>query len=255
MVAWPSRRPVNPLQVALEAFCDEVDFQKLEGLWRLIYTTALDVVRRSPIRPVPLVRAPSIPFPLPVQIGNIYQQFSSPEVGEVRNIIKLSVPLLLEPGGPSASQHTISRASGSDLYCSPCSWLYWTLSCWRQSSGDAGATFRVEARYSIESPRRIALRFQAGGISNVNISSFTETLIAPALVGRNFISHQLLLALQEFVGDFILCHLQLNIRIPLPTASNLRQGTAVGQFLLSYLDDDMLIGRAENGTFIFERGS
>ncbi len=52
MVAWPSRRPVNPLQVALEAFCDEVDFQKLEGLWRLIYTTALDVVRRSPIRPV-----------------------------------------------------------------------------------------------------------------------------------------------------------------------------------------------------------
>lgn len=55
----------------------------------------------------------------------------------------------------------------------------------------------MEARYSIESPRRIALRFQAGGISNVNISSFTETLIAPALVGRNFISHQLLLALQE----------------------------------------------------------
>ena len=52
---------------------------------------------------VPLVRAPSTPFPLPVQIGNIYQQFSSPEVGEVRNIIKLSVPLLLQPGGPSAS--------------------------------------------------------------------------------------------------------------------------------------------------------
>ena len=63
--------------------------------------------------------------------------------------------------------------------------------------GDDGATFRVEARYSIESSRRIALRFQAGGISDVNISSFTETLIAPALVGRNFISHQILLALQE----------------------------------------------------------
>ena len=30
---------------------------------------------------VPLVRAPSTPFLLPVQIGNIYQQFSSPEVG------------------------------------------------------------------------------------------------------------------------------------------------------------------------------
>ena len=55
----------------------------------------------------------------------------------------------------------------------------------------------MEARYSGESPRRIALRFQAGGISDVNISSFTETLIAPALVGRNFISHQILLALQE----------------------------------------------------------
>ena len=38
---------IEETQVALEAFCDEVDFQKLEGLWRLIYTTALDVVRGS----------------------------------------------------------------------------------------------------------------------------------------------------------------------------------------------------------------
>ena len=68
------------------------------------------------------MRAPSTPFPLPVQIGNIYQHFSSPDVGEVRNIIKLSVPLLLEPGGPSACQHTVPCASGLDLFCGPCSW-------------------------------------------------------------------------------------------------------------------------------------
>ena len=43
---------IEEAQVALEAFCDEVDFQKLEGLWRLIYTTALDVVRELPPQPV-----------------------------------------------------------------------------------------------------------------------------------------------------------------------------------------------------------
>lgn len=32
------------LQIDLEAYGHEIDFEKLEGLWRLIYTTALDVV-------------------------------------------------------------------------------------------------------------------------------------------------------------------------------------------------------------------
>ena len=31
-------------QIDLEAYGRDVDFQQLQGLWRLIYTTALDVV-------------------------------------------------------------------------------------------------------------------------------------------------------------------------------------------------------------------
>lgn len=33
------------LQINIEAYGQEIDYQKLEGLWRLIYTTAVDVVR------------------------------------------------------------------------------------------------------------------------------------------------------------------------------------------------------------------
>lgn len=31
-------------QIDLEAYGRDIDFQQLQGLWRLIYTTALDVV-------------------------------------------------------------------------------------------------------------------------------------------------------------------------------------------------------------------
>lgn len=40
-----------------------------------------------------------LPFlPSPVQVGNIYQRFSSVEEGVVENLIELSTPLLLQEG-------------------------------------------------------------------------------------------------------------------------------------------------------------
>lgn len=46
--------------------------------------------------------------------------------------------------------------------------------------------------------------------------------------------------------------LQANLKVPLPFAS--RQGrSGVGEYLLSFLDENMLIGRAQNGTFVFVR--
>lgn len=39
----PGTSPSSP-QVAVEAFGGELDFEKLEGTWRLLYTTASDVV-------------------------------------------------------------------------------------------------------------------------------------------------------------------------------------------------------------------
>ena len=58
-------------------------------------------------------------------------------------------------------------------------------------------TLKVKAGYTVTSPRRIALRFKSAGVSDVNISDFTETLIAPALLGRSWLSHRILLALKE----------------------------------------------------------
>ena len=46
--------------------------------------------------------------------------------------------------------------------------------------------------------------------------------------------------------------MQANLKVPLPFAS--RQGrSGVGEYLLSFLDDTMLVGRAQNGTFVFIR--
>lgn len=51
---------------------------------------------------LPILEAPmrlKLPFlPSPVQVGNIYQRFSSVEEGVVENLIELSTPLLLQEG-------------------------------------------------------------------------------------------------------------------------------------------------------------
>ena len=73
----PDRTPLSPLR------------------WRLIYTTAPDVK--------PLLFSER---PLPFQVGNIYQEFSSVERGEVQNIIEFRVPLLLREGEGHTHGHS-----------------------------------------------------------------------------------------------------------------------------------------------------
>lgn len=148
------------------------------------------------------------------QVGDIYQKFSSPEEGRVQNIIKLSVAGLTVP--------------------------------------DRGVTFTVDATYEVRSDSRVALFFEAASIGELHISPALEAVLAPALLPRTWLNQQLLLALQ-----------QLNIRVPLTTPSQMRrqgsnssgsdQRRGFGEYLLSYIDDDMLIGRASQGCFIFQR--
>ena len=53
--------------------------------------------------------------------------------------------------------------------------------------------------------------------------------------------------------------MQFRVRVPLPTPSNTASGIAqeqaAGRYMLSYLDEDMLVGRAQagSGTFIFKK--
>lgn len=48
--------------------------------------------------------------------------------------------------------------------------------------------------------------------------------------------------------------MQLNLNVTLPFARQ-RRGGGQGDYLLSFLDDTMLVGRAQNGTFVFVRDS
>jgi len=176
----------------------------LEGLWRLVWTTADDVK--------PLIAAARLPF-APVQVGDIFQRFSSPQAGRVQNIIRLRAP------------------------------------------GLSDQTFTVDAAYSVRSPLRIALVFEAASLSEVRISAGLEAVLAPAMLPRTWLTQRLLQELRE-----------LNVRLPLTTPSQLGNSSSssegrsgrmrqrgFGEYVLSYIDDDMLIGTASQGTFIFER--
>lgn len=141
---------------------------------------------------------------LPLRVGDIFQRFSSVEDGRIQNIIRWNIPYILE---------------------------------------DEGITLTVNARYSVCSPQRLQLVFESAEIGNLRISEELEALLAPALLPRSSINHQILLALREFSAKF-----------PIPWRGIAPRSDG-GSYLLTYLDDDMLIGRALNtgGTFVFDR--
>ena len=220
------RAAVEEAQVALEtldvAGAADIDLELLSGKWRLVYTTAADVLS--------VLRIQRDLGPLsPVEVGDIFQSFTAD--GRIENEIRLSVPFLLAP----ATMGT-----------------------------NGGVALKVDADYAKCGARTLSLTFQEARVTEVRISDLAETLIAPALLPRGSINHQILLAIKE-----------LELRFPLRGAvtamggpatgddgggggSRARSGgAAVGAYLLSYLDETTLIGRASGsgGTFVFERAS
>eukprot|EP00879_Flechtneria_rotunda_P014136 GHRR01014768.1.p1 GENE.GHRR01014768.1~~GHRR01014768.1.p1 ORF type:complete len:294 (+),score=42.18 GHRR01014768.1:240-1121(+) len=110
-----------------------------------------------------------------------------------------------------------------------------------------GSVFTVQASYQACSGRRISLTFEQAQLSDVKPTPALEALLAPALLPRGFLNLQLLLGLRE-----------LKLVFPFRSVQQVAQGAGVGaNYLLTYLDDDMLIGRATGtaGTFIFTRTS
>ena len=78
------------LQVGLESLSKSVDYDLLPGKWKLVYTSAPDVA--------PLVTSNGFSSLLPVKVGEIYQEFSSVALGQVKNIITFRFAGLLESG-------------------------------------------------------------------------------------------------------------------------------------------------------------
>eukprot|EP01024_Parvocaulis_polyphysoides_P072909 TRINITY_DN9321_c1_g2_i2.p1 TRINITY_DN9321_c1_g2~~TRINITY_DN9321_c1_g2_i2.p1 ORF type:complete len:295 (-),score=25.67 TRINITY_DN9321_c1_g2_i2:189-962(-) len=181
--------------INVEQFGEPIDDKLLEGKWKLIYTTAPDVVG---------LLLPGVLLPLEIiKIENIYQEFGDAASGKVDNVIRFSIPGILREGD--------------------------------------GGTLRVNAGYQISSRNTIKLTFLKGSLGELNPTETLESILVPAMLPRGQFNQQLLLGLKEFKFEQ-----GLQVR-----PSGRVQPT--GDYLLTYMDEDMLIGRAINGKFVFDR--
>ncbi|MED6168985.1 putative plastid-lipid-associated protein 10, chloroplastic [Stylosanthes scabra] len=175
-----------------------ISLAKLDGTWRLQYTSAPDVL-------ILLQAAATLPF---FQVGQIFQKFESHAHGDenggiIRNIVRWSIPTFLEE--------------------------------------QEGATLLVSAKFKLVSLRNIYLQFQEITLQDINISQELQAVIAPAILPRSFISLQILQFLRAFKA-------QIPVRDP-------GRESVGGLYYLSYLDDNVLLGRAVGGggVFVFTR--
>ncbi|XXG67007.1 hypothetical protein AAC387_Pa06g0449 [Persea americana] len=170
-----------------------IDLAKLDGTWRLHYTSAPDVL-------ILFESAARLPFFF--QVGQIYQKFECrdrSDGGIVRNVVRWSIPSVLEE--------------------------------------QEGATLLVSANFSVVSKRNIYLRFEEVAVENIKISEQLQALIAPAILPRTFLNLQIL----QFIRNF-------RAQVPLRSSERRVPG---GLYYLSYLDRDMLLGRAVGGGGVF----
>jgi hypothetical protein len=203
------REAIAAAQGALERLSeDALDFDALDGKWRLAYTNASDVVGL-------LVASQRLGVP---EVGDIFQSFGCADGSNtgITNEIRLSVPFLLN-----------SAKKGEP----------------------GGVGLRVQASFKKVDKRRIALTFQEAQVSEISISPLAETLLAPAILPRGSINHQILMFIKE-----------LELKFPLRGAltsiggGGEDGGAAVGSYNLTYCDDEVLVGRAAaGGVYIFTR--
>ncbi|KAG5554265.1 hypothetical protein RHGRI_011958 [Rhododendron griersonianum] len=189
-----------------------IELLDLDGTWRLEYTSAPDVL-------ILLESSARLPF---FQVGQIFQKFeckSQSNGGIVRNIVRWSIPNLLEL---MDYRIAIINVLG------------------KKNDDEDGATLLVSAKFSVVSCRSIYLQFEEKNAQNMYNTSKLQVLIAPAILPRSFLSLQILQFIQSFKAQ-------------VPVRSQGSQ-TVGGLYYLSYLDGNMLLGRAERGgAFVFTR--
>ncbi|KAG6784946.1 hypothetical protein POTOM_010660 [Populus tomentosa] len=188
--------------VSLEGYNmgESVDLVRLDGTWRLQYTSAPDVL---------VLFESAARFPFFQVVGQIFQKFECKDQsdgGVIRNVVQWSIPTLLEE--------------------------------------QEGATLLVSAKFNVVSARNIYLQFQEISIQNIRISEELQALIAPALLPRSFLSLQIL----QFIRTF-------KAHVPVRNPGDPGRRSVGGLYYLSYLDRNMLLGRAVGGggVFVFTR--
>jgi hypothetical protein len=219
------REDIRNAKEALETFGaeekeEEKDWMRnrVNGRWKLIYTTALDVTGLL----VFSVPPPPLPFfpPPPIVVGDIFQEFKT-DAKEIVNEIRASVPWVLEE-----KDGVILRVN---------------------------ATYKEVDDSSNNSKKALELVFQEAVVSDVRISELTETLLAPAILPRSELNQRALLFLRDFEVRFPL--FGRAARAMGGSDENGVSGAAVGRYEFSYCDEDVLIGKAtgSQGIFIFTK--
>ncbi len=199
---------ISAAQGALERTVGDeaLDFDALDGKWRLVYTNAADVLGL-------LVASQRLGVP---EVGDIFQSFGCAKGTNtgITNEIRLSLPFLLSEA---------------------------------KAGAPGGVGLRVQASFRDLGKRRLALTFQEARVSEVSISPLAETLLAPAILPRSSLNHQILMAIKEL-------ELKFPLRGALTSMGGGDEGAAVGSYHLTYCDEDVLVGRvAAGGVYIFTR--
>ncbi|XP_057857198.2 probable plastid-lipid-associated protein 10, chloroplastic isoform X3 [Cryptomeria japonica] len=111
-----------------------------------------------------------------------------------------------------------------------------------------GAMLLVTAKFSLLSQRNIFLEFEEVTVGNLMISEQLQTLIAPAILPRTSLNLEILQFLRGFEAKF-------SLQRYTKEQADGRRASPGGLYYLSYLDGDMLLGRAigGGGIFIFSR--
>ncbi|KAJ8748445.1 hypothetical protein K2173_003340 [Erythroxylum novogranatense] len=109
---------------------------------------------------------------------------------------------------------------------------------------EEGVTLLVSAKFDVVSIRNIHLQFEEISLQNIKISEELQALIAPAILPRSFLSLQILQFIRVFRAHF-----------PVTNPGNPTRRSVGGLYYLSYLDRNMLLGRAVGGggVFVFTR--
>ena len=134
----------------------------------------------------------------------------------------------------------------------------------------------VEIGTEVSSPRRLLLSFNAGRVEAPRVGGLIETLLAPALLPRGTANMQILQALRDWSlriplpGSPGASWEDLGLNLPLPgldldgigsvpgLGSNVvGRGSRGGTYLITYVDEDMMVGRSlsSGSVFVFERAT
>ncbi|RVW32645.1 putative plastid-lipid-associated protein 10, chloroplastic [Vitis vinifera] len=184
-----------------------IDLGKLDGTWRLQYTSAPDVL-------VLLESAARFSF---FQVGQIFQKFecqNQSKEGVVRNVVRWSIPPLLEE--------------------------------------QEGATLLVSAKFSVVSARNIYLQFEE---PKGHLELFPIKMIGLGQQ-KHFVHRREIVMSLTFLqseSDAEILQFIRTFKAEIPVRNQGRRSVG-GLYYLSYLDANMLLGRAAaGGIFVFTR--